>query len=1104
MRRWQLFIFLLPLVSLAAEPAILLQPFPGDLSVKLLRSFFPMYDMGGPALMGVLMTILNLGITSIVGIVLGYTVILATVGSAIDSMSLGPKLNLWSVMRIVMGTCMLIPTYNGFTSLQAFILWMVINGVGLADNIWASIIEVIVDTGGTPMSQQQTSYWSDLSTTVGTPTKTTAPDMVSSLALSEVCLRMKYYQSGSESNLATSDTQGPDSYQIRSDGACSDGFVGICYGNGDTTSSCGSYPLNSSVDGLSSALLETAHLVQTGIDGVFDGLYYQAKANKISGDTSAVGLPSCDSTGSSFEGCPVSTYIVSGASNYLTGISTMRSDGESNLTSAQTQSIKAMVSQGWIVAGYYYGQVLGQPKTSTQTPLSTYDFPYKSNSSVPDSCTASTSAEMQVYCYLYDQLNAYDSTTSVQTQALYDQIYDSSAVVNSDPSDPNNMVNDPVINYAVALMINDCIYNVSDSFYKGLGDSFLAPAMSTALVGTGAGFTGSRNTTVSLSAANVLNLALCSVQAVTGIQIFNSACDFAAAHAPDNTNCKSSAVRSACNSSSQASSSTCLTTAVSQGCISQAPSSMGMLGAFYYNQTHSVGQNPLITVISAGHTLMTSAIDSLWDNAKHSLQLMIDAGIGLMILKIPVQITVGTIGTVASYAGQIQVGQFFALTAVGIVGDFLDMGYKMVLFQAKFMFESVVMLNGLLMSFGALFSIYFPAVPMIIYTLGAIGWFAVVIEAMIAAPIIAAGVTYPQGGQFLGSAEQGLSLGFSVFLRPSLMVIGLYMAALIAQISMDITHYTFLYFVAFLLSWTTDPSGLLSVIVMFMVTMIYIYLAFEILSHAYTYISILPDRIMRWFLAGSTDVLMSVNVSNVLSGVKDQAESVGAQMGRATPSAPQGIRMVDGNLIGGLMLGTKRLTLAAFDGSALSFEFQDKAKSGTSVQDRFEDTGVAGESVAAKDARIIARNKDAKDHSATLTWKMVGDAFKYNLGGFRGAFGVRQIRRAMGREDVVMTDEMNPMAWRYHYEEDGTPKGVPGYVPMAVDIAPMAVDVAPMEVEMMSMQSAASSGVMQNAVPSAVNSGRARAESRQSGRARIASYLGSALEISARSFFLFQ
>ena len=64
--------------------------------------------------------------------------------------------------------------------------------------------------------------------------------------------------------------------------------------------------------------------------------------------------------------------------------------------------------------------------------------------------------------------------------------------------------------------------------------------------------------------------------------------------------------------------------------------------------------------------------------------------------------------------------------------------------------------------------------PYLLYIFGAIGWMIGVAESLVAAPLVAMGLTHPEGHDLLGKAEQSLMLMLGIFIQTATMLIGLF------------------------------------------------------------------------------------------------------------------------------------------------------------------------------------------------------------------------------------------------------------------------------------------------------------------------------------------
>ncbi|WP_407579542.1 DotA/TraY family protein [Citrobacter koseri] len=83
------------------------------------------------------MTILNSAVLLVGGILAAYTLIAGTMSTAHDGEMLGKKWSsMWLPVRTALGTAMILPAAGGFCAAQVAVLWMINQGVGLADTVW--------------------------------------------------------------------------------------------------------------------------------------------------------------------------------------------------------------------------------------------------------------------------------------------------------------------------------------------------------------------------------------------------------------------------------------------------------------------------------------------------------------------------------------------------------------------------------------------------------------------------------------------------------------------------------------------------------------------------------------------------------------------------------------------------------------------------------------------------------------------------------------------------------------------------------------------------------------------------------------------------------
>jgi len=151
MKKFLSLFLLLALPAIAAEPATApglhaFTPPPGDIAVGFLRQIFgTIVDGGGTgdqqSLLGVMMGVFNTAVLFLAMLFVLYTTVKGTVDSAHDGVLLGKKMSeVWVPIRTVAGTALLLPLASGFSLLQVAMIWLAMQGVGVADSIWQTAI----------------------------------------------------------------------------------------------------------------------------------------------------------------------------------------------------------------------------------------------------------------------------------------------------------------------------------------------------------------------------------------------------------------------------------------------------------------------------------------------------------------------------------------------------------------------------------------------------------------------------------------------------------------------------------------------------------------------------------------------------------------------------------------------------------------------------------------------------------------------------------------------------------------------------------------------------------------------------------------------------
>ncbi len=145
-----LFFFLSLIFSTAyaesSSTALIFDVLPSDLSLSFIYYLFGPITEVAPGLMipNSVTTVMKNFISiaaSLTFVIIGFVSIQAAFTGAAHGDFLGEKISfLDSGMKIGGGMMLLIPNHHGYSAIQYFFMWMILNGIGLANHLWAAVI----------------------------------------------------------------------------------------------------------------------------------------------------------------------------------------------------------------------------------------------------------------------------------------------------------------------------------------------------------------------------------------------------------------------------------------------------------------------------------------------------------------------------------------------------------------------------------------------------------------------------------------------------------------------------------------------------------------------------------------------------------------------------------------------------------------------------------------------------------------------------------------------------------------------------------------------------------------------------------------------------
>ncbi len=252
------------------------------------------------------------------------------------------------------------------------------------------------------------------------------------------------------------------------------------------------------------------------------------------------------------------------------------------------------------------------------------------------------------------------------------------------------------------------------------------------------------------------------------------------------------------------------------------------IGGFLGSQ--SSGANPIVSIATFGDSLVTTTFVVLL------LMMLIGFGVTIGLGAIP----------------------FCSVGAAGV---------SIVTSMTSFIFPigAAIMVTGLTMSF------YLPMIPFILFSFGVIGWFIAVVEAILAAPLVALGISHPEGSHpILGKADPAIALLINVFFRPTFMIFGMLFGMMVSYVGLWLVNQGFGYAFSQASATATDPFKPIACII------IYTSIAMQIVQKGFSLIHVIPDQVLRWINMRMEGMGGEAQAEQAISeGVKSGAEQVG-------------------------------------------------------------------------------------------------------------------------------------------------------------------------------------------------------------------------------------
>lgn len=208
-----------------------------------------------------------------------------------------------------------------------------------------------------------------------------------------------------------------------------------------------------------------------------------------------------------------------------------------------------------------------------------------------------------------------------------------------------------------------------------------------------------------------------------------------------------------------------------------------------------------------------------------------------------------------------------------------------------------------IMAVGVMHAYVLPMLPYIMHTLAVFAWFIFVCEAVVAAPIWALIHVRFDGQDLIDQAQRpGYVLAFNLFLRPALITLGMLMALSVLGVFAGFVNQTF--FAAMRGATDGHITGVVGLLAMLGILT---YLHWQLAVRSFALITLVPDRVARWFGAGAESMGETGDVDKQVAMIAtgtSKAEHTKPRMSSTRPGAPDSPASDEGN--GGSGAGSRR------------------------------------------------------------------------------------------------------------------------------------------------------------------------------------------------------
>ena len=869
-------LLLFPVVAMADASSLSFTPPSTDYSVKFLENIFGVVDGvlhgTGSQIMGNMFGVFNAAVLALGGIIIMYTLIVGTMNTAQEGEMLGHKWSsIWIPVRSTFGLALLIPKASGYCLMQIFVMWIIVQGVGAADKVWNSALDYL-NRGGVIMQ-------ASMNPTVSmTADDNAIADGAVSMLAGEVCML------GLQKQL---ENQRTDYLDKKGQG------TGPCYvGEGGTLPADMQYFCDTAVPDFLSTVdfvtIQSKAPNQTTpylalMPNFADSVDYYHELNGMCG---------------TMMWNPVATSGVDTTTNDAWNSTNINTISSNDISTVKTSRPTAMQQMYLDYATTARTMVTNDPKITSTTiaedsqaypdhAVQVFGIPYLSTGDA-----ACTDSNPDCTIWKGETVNSKAFPAIFTGTEFQDGITDYNAIM----MPTVNLMNDAK-NAGQASDLRDFIKGSKEQGWLTAGSYFFDLVSLNGNAVSGGNQTDSNtgleassmdpkaplsafssSGCVTSNAGTPTYYFLCSVLLNDSTRV-TDVVNLVGSNLPTKDTMMDTKATSGAIASTVAGFIPNSMLIVQPGQPGLTQTSFGMkfnfkmeTGLFRLpDQSFSCGKLPFIGCIGRAmgkvfyNEVIKRILNFFLDTLAQVLNLIVMAVMSVP-LKMMSYIFINGVAIIQDTGANpivalAQMGTAYinqAATMWVSVMNLTTMFAPFIMFIGPIVAMSTPLIfawTGVMVGIGFVTAYYIPFLPFMIFTFGVIAWLMAVIEAMVAAPIVALGVTHPEGDGAFGKAEQALMILMNVFLRPTMMIIGYITAIGLCYVSVWIINTGFSHVVEFIqggnageASWKSSSgySNWAGIYGLFFSVLIYTGLYLTVTEKAFNLIYMLPDGILRW------------------------------------------------------------------------------------------------------------------------------------------------------------------------------------------------------------------------------------------------------------------